>query len=51
MTMVEFGAPTWLHTKRVVSKVREVWRTAEPMNAWLDAHVGPSTLEPDGFFG
>ena len=21
------------------------------MNAWLDAHVGPSTLEPDGFFG
>lgn len=51
MTMVEFGTPTWLHTKRVTSKVREVWRTAEPMNAWLDAHVGPSTLEPDGFFG
>ena len=20
------------------------WRAAEPLNAWLDAHVGPSTL-------
>ena len=26
------------------------WRAAEPLNAWLDAHVGPSTLprEPRG---
>jgi uncharacterized protein (TIGR02453 family) len=51
MTSVEFGAPKWLHTKQVVAKVRDVWRTAEPMNHWLDAHVGPSTMEPDGFFG
>ncbi len=51
MASVEFGAPTWIHTKQVVAKVRQVWQTAEPMNAWLDAHVGPSTMEPDGFFG
>jgi uncharacterized protein (TIGR02453 family) len=51
MTSVDFGAPKWLHTKQVVAKVRDVWRTAEPMNHWLDAHVGPSTMEPDGFFG
>lgn len=51
MTMVELGAPKWIHTKRVATKVRAVWRAAEPMNAWLDAHVGPSTMEPDGFFG
>ena len=30
------------------AKVRETWAGAEPMNAWLDAHVGPSTLPPDG---
>ena len=29
---------------------RRAWRAAEPLNAWLDAHVGPSTLprEPRG---
>jgi uncharacterized protein (TIGR02453 family) len=51
MTMVELGAPKWIHTRQVVGRIRDVWRTAEPMNAWLDAHVGPSTMEPDGFFG
>jgi uncharacterized protein (TIGR02453 family) len=51
MTMVEFGTPAWLRTARVTAKVRDVWNAAEPMNAWLDAHVGPSTLEPDGRFG
>jgi uncharacterized protein (TIGR02453 family) len=51
MVSAELGAPAWLHTKQVVARVRAVWRDAEPMNAWLDAHVGPSTLEPDGLFG
>jgi uncharacterized protein (TIGR02453 family) len=37
----------WMHTKAVVGRVREAWEVAEPMNAWLDAHVGPSTLAPD----
>lgn len=37
----------WMHTKAVVGKVRDTWTAAAPMNAWLDAHVGPSTLPPD----
>lgn len=50
MMSKDFGAPKWLHTKQVVSRVRGVWMAAAEMNAWLDAHVGPSELEPDGMF-
>lgn len=46
----QLGAPRWLHTKQAADKIRHVWRDAEPMNAWLDAHVGPTTMEPEGFF-
>jgi uncharacterized protein (TIGR02453 family) len=49
MVSKDFGAPAWLHTKRVVSKVREVWEASEPMCAWLDRHVGPSTVPPPEF--
>jgi uncharacterized protein (TIGR02453 family) len=51
MMSKEFGAPTWLHTKQTAAKIRRVWQAASEMNAWLDAHVGPSTIEPDGRFG
>jgi hypothetical protein len=27
--------------------VLESWNAAAEMNAWLDLHVGPSTLPPD----
>jgi uncharacterized protein (TIGR02453 family) len=37
----------WMQTKAAVQRVRETWEVAAPMNAWLDAHVGPSTLAPD----
>ncbi|HSB86596.1 MAG TPA: DUF2461 domain-containing protein, partial [Ilumatobacteraceae bacterium] len=37
----------WMRTRAVVERVRETWEVAAPMNAWLDAHVGPSTLAPD----
>jgi len=37
----------WMQTKAVVQRVRETWDLAEPMNAWLDAHVGPSRIPPD----
>lgn len=37
----------WMQTKAVVQRVRDTWDLAEPMNAWLDAHVGPSTIPPD----
>jgi len=51
MASKDFGPPKWIHTKQAATKVRGVWAAAEPMNAWLDAHVGPSTLEPEGFPG
>jgi uncharacterized protein (TIGR02453 family) len=50
MASIDFGAPSWLHTKQAAAKVRAAWNGAAAMNAWLDAHVGPSTLEPEGFF-
>ena len=37
----------WMQTKAVVDRVRDSWEVAAPMNAWLDAHVGPSTIAPD----
>ncbi|MEM7095938.1 MAG: DUF2461 domain-containing protein [Actinomycetota bacterium] len=46
----EFGAPKWIHTKQAAKRIRELWETGSEMNAWLDKHVGPSELEPDGFF-
>jgi len=51
MASKDFGAPTWLHTRQVVTKIRTTWRAGAEMNAWLDAHVGPSLLEPAGLFG
>jgi uncharacterized protein (TIGR02453 family) len=36
----------WLHTKAVVKRVRDAWKGAQPVVAWLDQHVGPSTLPP-----
>ncbi len=50
MMSKDFGAPKWIHTKQAASRIRAVWEDAAPMNAWLDTHVGPSTLEPDGMF-
>ena len=37
----------WMQTKVVVQRVRDTWDLATPMSAWLDAHVGPSTIPPD----
>jgi len=37
----------WMQTKAVVDRVRETWEATAPMNEWLDAHVGPSTIAPD----
>jgi uncharacterized protein (TIGR02453 family) len=51
MMSKEFGAPKWLHTKQATSRVRDVWQAAEQMNAWLDTHVGPTTMDPEGRFG
>lgn len=37
----------WLHTAKACARVRDVWVAAGPLDDWLDAHVGPSTLAPD----
>ena len=37
----------WMQTKVVVQRVRDTWDLAAPMSAWLDTHVGPSTIPPD----
>jgi uncharacterized protein (TIGR02453 family) len=34
-----------------LAHVAGAWRAAEPINAWLDAHVGPSRLPPEGRWG
>jgi uncharacterized protein (TIGR02453 family) len=43
----EWPVSKWMHTAAVVGRVREAWETPSPMNAWLDTHVGPSTIPPD----
>jgi len=43
----EFGTPKWIHTKAAAKRVRDCWTGVSDLCAWLDAHVGPSTLPPD----
>jgi uncharacterized protein (TIGR02453 family) len=43
----EWPLAKWMHTKAAVGKVRDTWTAANDVNAWLDLHVGPSTLPPD----
>lgn len=40
----EFGEPAWMHTAKVAQHIRDTWIRFEPLNDWLGAHVGPSTL-------
>lgn len=42
-----FGTPTWLSTRRALTRVTEGWRAARGLNEWLAAHVGPSLEPPD----
>lgn len=37
----------WMATRSLVTRVRDAWEAGAAMNAWLDTHVGPSTLAPD----
>jgi uncharacterized protein (TIGR02453 family) len=43
----EWPLAKWMHSKAAVGKVRDSWTAASEVNAWLDLHVGPSTLPPD----
>jgi uncharacterized protein (TIGR02453 family) len=46
----DLGLPAWLHTPKVATELRKVWKAAAPVTSWLDTHVGPSTEQPEGFF-
>lgn len=35
-----------LASRRALTHVRDVWRAAGPVNAWLATHVGPTRLPP-----
>lgn len=37
----------WLHTKKAKDRIVQTWTGMADVNAWLDAHVGPSTLPPE----
>jgi uncharacterized protein (TIGR02453 family) len=37
----------WMQTRAAVRRVRDAWVACDELNAWLDLHVGPSTLAPD----
>jgi len=37
----------WLHTKKAKDRVVQTWIGMREVNAWLDAHVGPSTSPPE----
>jgi uncharacterized protein (TIGR02453 family) len=43
----EFGAPKWIHTADAAKRIRDSWTGVADLCAWLDAHVGPSTLPPE----
>jgi uncharacterized protein (TIGR02453 family) len=43
----DFGAPAWIHQRRAADRIRATWAGVAALCAWLDAHVGPSTLPPD----
>jgi uncharacterized protein (TIGR02453 family) len=42
-----FGSPKWMHTPGAAQRIRDSWTGVADLCAWLDAHVGPSTLPPD----
>lgn len=44
----DFGAPRWLHTAACAEQIVAVWDAAEPLNAWMQTHVGPSRQPPEG---
>ncbi len=43
----EVGAPRWIHTAAAAKRIIDMWDAAEPLNQWLEQHVGPSRAMPD----
>ena len=46
VSIFEHPPGPWLNTRKALETVADDWRTVGPLNAWLDEHVGASTL-PD----
>ncbi len=44
ITWREWPAGAWLGTRRAKDRVTEFFRLSTPLNEWLRAHVGPSTV-------
>ena len=44
ITWREWPAGAWLGSRKAKDRVVEVFRVSKPLNEWLRAHVGPSTL-------
>lgn len=42
-----FPIADWLHTKAALTKVNAALKGAAPIAAWLDQHVGPTTILPE----
>lgn len=36
----DFGAPSWLATRRARAEIARAWRSLAPLTTWLDTHVG-----------
>ena len=47
IVMQEFGDPEWLHTAKAKQKIEAAWTACDPLNDWLDRHVGPSEIPPE----
>ncbi len=41
-----FPYAKWMSSAKALDRILSVWREAQPMNAWLGTHVGPSTDAP-----
>ena len=42
----QFAPAKWLSTKAALDRIVDTWRGTQPMNRWLDKHVGPSDEAP-----
>jgi uncharacterized protein (TIGR02453 family) len=47
ITWKQWPVAAWLGTAKVKDRVVEFLRASRPLMKWLDANVGPTTLEPD----
>ena len=50
MASRQFPVASWMSTKKAAARIRDTWAGAGPLTAWLDVHVGPSTLPPEETF-